>query len=345
MADQQFTQTVLANAVMVALLVSLIGCERQASVTTPVPPATPTKPVAPKPPPAVVVSAAQRAGTKLQGYIECFNEIDSGAHRSIARYASWVKDMKLGPSGKESVVHGLYALESQKIAQCANTFPQTARLRPSMATLDTAAEIYIKVLTGMDKQVQAAHSYYDRQNYKDDKLTQGRVLHGPLAASFDAFMEASQSFSEALDVENDLVLTAKLSELEKIDGRKLPYFKMAVMNRAKLLSNTLGEEKFEVTKAGEQMVAFETILDEGLSYTLSHPGEKPANWSDFAGATQTFRHAAKERLRRMRDKVPYNEGEQKLLALNGAQVTVEGSADKLIQTYNGLVAAGNNLDQ
>jgi hypothetical protein len=325
------------------LFAALQGCDRTPDVPAPLAVPAPSRIAASRRPPAPVVSAAQTAGIKLQGYIGCYNQIDASAHRSIARYASWVKNMKDGPTGKELVVHGLYALDSQNIAKCADTFPQTANLKPSMATLDTAAEMYIKALSGMDKAVQVAYVYYDRQNHKDDKFAQGRALHAPLAASFETFMESSLSFSAALDVENDLVLTAKLSELEKTEGRKLPYFKMALMSRAKLLSHTASEEKFEATKAGEQMLAFEAIVDEGLTYASSHPSEQPANWENFALATQTFSRAAKERVRRMRDKIAYNASEQELLEQNGAGAMVQGSSDKLTEAYNGMIAAGNGL--
>src|SRR3954454_16094270 len=33
---------------------------------------------------------------KLGVYVRCYNSVDESGHRTIARYASWVRDLKLG---------------------------------------------------------------------------------------------------------------------------------------------------------------------------------------------------------------------------------------------------------
>jgi hypothetical protein len=299
-------------------------------------------PVAASKPEVTKTTTAQNVSAKLQGYIACYNQIDGQAHRTIARYASWVSDMKAGPTGKEQVVYGLYALDAADIAKCRETFAKMSALKPTMATLDAAAEVYINTLTAMGNAVQETHTYYDRENHKDDKFAKGITLHAPLAASFEAFIQASNTFSSTLDLENDLVLNAKLADIEKTQGRKLPYFEMAVMNKAKQLSTTLGEETFDPNRAGEQLAAFEIVTDEALAYAKAHTTEQPQRWPSFAANTEEMRKAAKERLRRVRDKVPYNEGE-KMMLKPGSGWMVEGSIEKMFKAYNALVSASNGM--
>jgi hypothetical protein len=56
--------------------------------------------------------------------------------------------------------------------------------------------------------------------------------------------------------------------------------------------------------------------------------------------TEKFRKAAKERLRRVRDKTPYTKGER--MNLNGSSSwMVNGSPGKLIEAYNDLVNRSN----
>jgi hypothetical protein len=329
-----------------SLSAALIGCGRQDEAAPPASSASGDAPaeVAAKAPPAETAAPAseQGAGAKLQGYIECYNQVDEGAHRSIARYASWVKDMKSGPTGSEKVVYGLYATRSDQIAQCQKTFAQTAAMKPALPKLDAAGTGYIAALMAMDKLVVEANTYYDRENYKDDQFAKGRALHAPLAASFEAFKAASSAFSDALDAENDILLDARLAEVEKTQGRKLAYFQMSLMSQAKHLSRTVGEETFDVPKAVQQLAAFEKIADEAQAYAKAHAGEVPMNWFTLDSASEDYRKAAKERVRRLRDNVPYSQGE-KMMLKPGSAWMVEGSTEKLVKAYNGLVTASNNL--
>src|SRR5689334_359082 len=51
-------------------------------------------------------------GAKLQGYVECINGVTDRALDSRRRYYDWLKDPKVGPTGKERNVYGLYTLNS-----------------------------------------------------------------------------------------------------------------------------------------------------------------------------------------------------------------------------------------
>ncbi|MCL1960363.1 MAG: YiiG family protein, partial [Desulfovibrionaceae bacterium] len=57
---------------------------------------------------------------------------------------------------------------------------------------------------------------------------------------------------------------------------------------------------------------------------------------------EDYRKAAKQRLRRVRDKVPYNEGE-KMMLKPGSAWMVEGSAEQLTKAYNELIETSNRL--
>ncbi len=321
----------------VAMCVTLTACDRKADTSAPAAPSASRSADAPSAAPAQADASA-----KLNGYIDCFNQLDGSAERTIARYSSWVKDMKVGPTGKERVVYGLYSMNSDAVTKCRTTFAQAAAMKPAMATLDAAGKAYIEALSALDKAVAEAYPYYDRENYKDDKFAKGKELHTLLAASFDAFSHASTAFSQALETENDAVLEAQLAEVEKTEGRKATYFQMALMRKAKQLAATIGEEDFDAAKAGEQLAAYEKITDEALAYAKAHREELSMKWTFFESATENMRKAAKERVRRVRDRVPYSEGERMMLK-PGSGWMVEGSVEKAIKAYNDLVSASNNL--
>ncbi len=334
------------------LIAALLGCSPASDSANPPAALQPGQTAADATPAPAPATAADKApepatlddvGAKLQGYMSCYNKLNERAHRTIARYASWVKDMKTGPTGSEKVVYGLYSMHSDDIKECASEFTQAAAMRPAVPALDSTGQAYITTLTAMDKLVAEAYSYYDRENYKDDKFGKGKALHGPLAASFAAFEDASSKFSNALDVENDNVLNAQLAHIEKTQGRKLPYYQMAVMNRAKQLADLLGDESFDAAAAGTRLQAYETLTDEALAFVEPIKDDAPHGWSSFERTAEEFRKASKERFRRVRDNVPYTSGERMMLK-PGSGWMVDGSVEKLVKAYNDLVTASNAME-
>lgn len=70
-----------------------------------------------------------------------------------------------------------------------------------------------------------------------------------------AAAQASTVFSKALDAENDNLLSAQLVHIEKTQGRKLPYYQMALMAKAKQLADVLGDETFDAAAAAPRLEA------------------------------------------------------------------------------------------
>jgi Protein of unknown function (DUF3829) len=325
------------------LLWALLGCSPQSDSTAP-PNAKTTDATAP----AASASLSQTTidpGEKLHHYIECYNKLDTRPHESIQRYTSWVKNMHSGPTGTEKVVYGLYGTDPETTEQCRATFEIVAKQPPAMPALDEAGAAYITALAAMDKQVTEADAYYSRENYKDDNFARGKSLHAPLVASFTAFERASKNFSDALDTENDKVLAARLAAVEKNEGRSFAFFRMALMAQAKGLVNVLGDESFDVAVAQARLSAFEALADESLAYAQANKNtdsQGSIHGSFFQSAIENYRIASKERFRRVRDKVPYSEGDQLTFKSNAGWM-VEGSPDKLIRVYNELVEASNRF--
>jgi hypothetical protein len=332
------------------LLIALLGCSPASDSAKPEAAAASAAPAAATAPAPSTDKAAEQpapaapdnVSAKLQSYITCYNKLDGRAHRTINRYASWVKDMKAGPTGNEKVIYGLYALFSDDVKECVAEFEHASAMRPALPALDSAGKAYIASLAAMDKLVADAYTYYDRENYKDDNFAKGKSMHGPLAAGFDGFVQASAVFSKALDVENDNLLSAQLAHIEKTEGRKLPYYQMALMAKAKQLADVLGDETFDAAAAAPRLEAFEAITDEAMAFVKPQKDGLPMEWSSFENSAEEFRKASKERFRRVRDNVPYSSGERMMLK-PGSGWMVDGSAEKLVKAYNTLVDASNRM--
>lgn len=335
------------GTILNGLLVLFVACQIGACGKTPEeaaasaqPKTTAEQPPAARPEPQADATAG--IDQKLEAYIGCYNRVDGVAHRSISRYASWVKDMKDGPSGKEKVIYGLYPINSDAIASCKQAFAGAAQAKPVLA-LDAAGTTYIDALGALGKVVEEAYPYYDRENYKDDGFAKGKQLHVQLAAQISVFQAASDNFSKEIEKENDKRLEAQMNKLEKEQGRKLPYLEMASMHLAKQLIRLIDADTFPVDQAMTSLAAYEKIADETAAFALANKAALPAVWSTFESSAEDFRKAAKERVRRIRDKVPYTDGE-KMMLKPGSAWMVEGSQEKLIKAYNTMVEASNRLN-
>lgn len=346
MYEQAFTPAL--RLVAAAALAALAACsDRNADTAAAAPPpaAAPApvsaaKPPAPAPAP---VAAADHTGDKLQSYIKCYNDVNSRAQDSITRYASWVKDMKTGPTGKERIVYGLYTLSESGVVNCDKNINAALELKPALAGLDDSARAYRSALLQLNDRINEADRYYNRKNYEDDGFAKGKEMHAPLAKAMQDFRAASSTFSDALEVENDKLQVKELAEVEKAEGRKLRYWRMAAMADAKHIVRLMSEDTFDVTQATAKVDAFEKTTDALVDYAKAHKDEQPMMWSSMESALESYRVAAKERLRRVRDKTPYSQGDRMMLNANSGWM-ISGSPDKLVRNYNELINTSNRLN-
>ncbi len=321
----------------------LCACQGNNEVAAPTPTQkiTADTPATPDSDSADAASTQDDVGAKLQQYVTCYNKVDESAHRTITRYASWVKDMDAGPTGKEMNIYGLYSLNGKDIAQCKTVFEKAAAQTPALGKLDRAGLAYADAITALNKAVDDVYTYYDREDYKDDQFAKGKQLHTPLAASMKAFEAASDEFAKELQIENDKLLEADLVRIEKTQGRKLPYLHGSMMYQAKQLVRIIEANDFPADQAGAKLADYEKIADEAMAFAKQNPGGS-SGWSSVEREAEDFRKAAKERVRRIRDKVPYSEGE-KMQLTPGSGWMVEGSQEKVITAYNKLIDASNHL--
>lgn len=340
-------QQTLLSATLAAALLAACGDKPaenapQASAPAAAPAPAPAQATAPAPAPAPAPEQAD-ASEKMNAYIECYNRVGDRALSSIQRYASWIKDIKAGPTGKEQNVYGLYTLNDSAVSDCNKNITAALAQAPALPELDAAAKAYLDALLPLNERINEADTYYSRENYKDDAFAKGKQMHGPLLAAMDSFRQASRTFSDALEVENTKRQQAQLKEVEASEGRKLTYWRLLTMLQAKQLVNILAEESFDVEKAGALLAEYEKAADELDAYAKANESELPMTYSSFMPRTvEAFRVAAKERFRRVRDKTPYSTGER--MNMGGAgEWMVSGSPGKLVRAYNELVDASNRF--
>ena len=341
--------TTLATLVSIALLAACSDKQAENKPVsdnsgTPAATSTATSTATPSPADNKPVPEANKeadASSKVQAYIKCYNSADKRGHDTIERYASWVKDMKAGPTGKERVVYGLYEISESTVQSCQKEIMAAVESQPALEPLDGAARNYLDAFVALADRVNEANKYYDRKNYQDDGFTKGKQMHAPLVQAMEKFTAASNAFSDALEAENDKLLVQELEHVEKTEGRKLRYWRMLTMAEAKQLTNIIAEENFDMDKATAKLAEYEKAADELANYAKDNKDELPVAWSAMDSSVENFRIAAKERIRRVRDKKPYSQTERSWVGTNSGWM-VEGSPDKLVNKYNELVSRSNS---
>jgi hypothetical protein len=134
-----------------------------------------------------------------------------------------------------------------------------------------------------------------------------------------------------------------MAQLEKEQGRKLPYLNMATMHRAKLLLRVLDKEDGAADEIAKRLAAFEAAADEELQFAKKNSQGLPIMWSMLSNNIEDFRKAAKDRMRHIRDKTPYSTGDQ-MLFNSGSGWMVSGSFEKVVRVYNDMINHSNDMN-
>jgi hypothetical protein len=272
---------------------------------------------------------------KINAYIGCINRLSDRSYDSRRRYFSWAA--KSGPTGKERIIYGLYTIYDT--SDCKKKVEQVATLQPSEPDIEAAATAYVEAVVALEPLLKEADDYYTQENYKDDKMAKGRALHPRLVAAWDAFEKADQRLRADLDVLQDQESARRLVEIEKTEGIKDRYHIEAVMISAKRLMRANNATPPDLAAITEALNGYEAILKATEDYIAANKGSKIG--SSYIGSGKTFLTTAKQVMRRIRDKVPYSQGDRMMLDAGGGWM-VEGSPARLSRDYNQLVSSYNS---
>lgn len=214
--------------------------------------------------------ASDEAIDKMNTYVDFLNR-SLRASESLQRYESWV-DMKKGPTGKERNVYGLYSLYDvrDKIA----AVEAAAKAAPQLPELDAAMLAYAETYQQLAPVIEKANKYYERQDYKSDKMEGAKAFHKEIAALAPTFEERREAADAALRTEKVKVDLASLNALEKAEGKKSRWHVRNVMLRAEAIMELLPSNEKPVV----DMVAFKPALDDYAAavrefddYAIDHP--------------------------------------------------------------------------
>jgi hypothetical protein len=272
---------------------------------------------------------------KLNAYIGCINRLSERSYSSRERYFSWAD--KKGPTGKERIIYGLYTIYDT--APCKREVEKANALEPRDAALETAASNYAEAVGVLEGLLKDADDYYTQKNYMDDKMAKGRAMHPRLVAAWDAFAQADRTLRTGIDELQDIMAAQRIAEIERTEGIKDRYHIEAVMLSAKRLMRAQTASTQDIKAIIKALDDYEAILKSTDTYAGENKGSKVG--SMFISSAKSFLTTAKQLMRRVRDKVPYSQGDKMILNTGGGAWMVEGSPARLTRDYNELIGSYN----
>mgnify|MGYP001267187626 CR=1 FL=1 len=269
---------------------------------------------------------------KTNYYIsDCYNKYSNRIIESHNRYASWVKDLDQGPTGKERIVYGLYDVSGDG-SDCEKALESAKQLEPSMPELDAASVTYMSALKEVIAAIRGIHPYYEQDDYKDDGFAKGKAAHAGLMQAFRNFKSANTAFASQVDRLEDEVAEKEFDRLTE-DGRMSEALVVETGIKAKKLKNLLQEKEFERITVDELNPLIDEFTETVDKLRAAH--SKPTG-NLYTSACDEFSKASKEMMRRIRDGKKFTDIERRQIAM-GAGWMVEGSPAKVIKAYNDMI--------
>jgi hypothetical protein len=139
------------------------------------------------------------------------------AIESWERYTSWV-NLKKGPTGKEPYIgYGLYSLYD--VTSEIKAAEDAIAREPALPEIDQTIARYIRAYQELAPLITRAERYYDRKDYRDDKLAEGQRLHGLLVPAATTFLAERATLEAQMRVYKRGLDARELAAIEQAEGR------------------------------------------------------------------------------------------------------------------------------
>lgn len=241
---------------------------------------------------------------------------------SWQRYASWV-DMRRGPTGRERYIsYGLYSLYD--VTRELAAARQAMAGQPERPELDEAVGRYILAYEALAPLITRAERYYNRQDYRDDRMAEGQDLHRQMVPAAQEFLAARSALEGRMRANRGELNLRELADIEAREGRSARWQVRNTMIQARAVIDALpprGERQVDLAVLDEAIAGFSAAIREMDRYKERDPGGLSSFESQagsWLGSLREFR--------------------QKLGRARGDIRRVGSEATWLVNNYNTLVS-------
>ncbi len=264
---------------------------------------------------------------------KCVNVYSNSVMNSYQRYTSWLRDPKASPTGKETLVYGLYEIRGDG-SDCAAAVDEANNADPDLPELEAAADKYVAALKEAASQVKNVYEYYDQEDYKDDQFEKGKASHQTLIAAFEAFKSANEAFTLEVDKLEDEVAQNRLEQYRNDPTKKFAFAATDFSIKAKKAMTYSARTQYSELSA-DTLQSHAEELETALS-TMRANTSNDGMSGMFVSGGENFVKAVKELMRRVREKKPFTGLERDWVGTSSGWM-VEGSPDKVVHEYNNMI--------
>lgn len=286
-------------------------------------------------------------GLKLNHPIECVNFSSGAVFKAQQRYVSWFDDEKVGPTGKEKVVYGLYEVSSGYVDRCKKALAELEKVKqPPTPELDGYAKDFGVKLDAVVKAVDEASVYYKSSAYKSDDFAKAKSMHPGLMKAFEEFEVADKALRGEIRKLQAGASERELAKVEKSEGKKLYWHKLnlGIVAEKVVIAGNQDLDKIDVAALEAAIADLDKANLELLAYAKANAAEtsKVLMWGTYEGKATDVLAAARAVAERAKKKTPFQSSE--IMMINGGNPQmISGHPANLLDKYNDLVKASNNL--
>jgi hypothetical protein len=213
------------------------------------------------------------------------------AVESLQRYQSWV-DMKTGPTGNERYIsYGLYSLSPEQATQVIARARAAADGPPPIAPLDAAAADYAATFDALVPLLNEAAAYYQRQDYKDDKMAGGKALHARIVPAMNAFFAARERLEDGQEALSDGLDRQGLGHIERAEGKSAHWHirHLAITAKAALHAMPRNARVADLTGFGTAVAAYAEAVRDFDAFNAASGNTEQSRPRDLLARFRTLR--------------------------------------------------------
>jgi tetratricopeptide (TPR) repeat protein len=172
---------------------------------------------------------------KYNVYINFENSFDKRVRESQEYYFKWA-DREESPPTNTNRVYGIMTLYDHSL----EFLEEAIKKKPKIDEVDDLMKDVLKKATTLHNVVKNAHSYYDRQDYKDDDFVKAKKFHKELILAYDnyfiSYAKMDPVFSDLQDRFNNFLIN-KYQE----SGELIKYNLIKGIKKAKQIIAIIGD--------------------------------------------------------------------------------------------------------
>ncbi len=146
---------------------------------------------------------------------------------------------------------------------------------PKSPELDAAIERYIAAYQTLAPIITQAYGYYERQDYKADKMVEGKALHAKLVPAGETFLQERAKLDALMKTFKRDLDKQELAAIDALEGRKARYHVKAVMIGAQEMMEFMpsnAKPVVDMAAFDPALARFASVVRDFDAFNAANPG-------------------------------------------------------------------------